>query len=215
MNSKNNNSESIFKQFDSLLSSNMPEEYKTILRHFQQQGEFFSQFIQHPKKEDLSDFWNLSETLNVNSKTDAFTNQTILSLIKRLNTTLEKITEQHTRVSQQAMGIFQSQLSQTDEPSAEQLCEFWLQAGEQAFEDISQSRQYKHANQEFFGAIKALSQAQQETIQQYNQCNGLPSQQSIEDLQKGLHQLRSDFASYKEQTDATISQLSARLEQLT
>lgn len=212
MNSKDNNTESLFKQLDSLLSSNMPEEYKTILRHFQQQGEFFAQFIQQPKKEQLSDFWNLSKTLNVNSKTDAFTNQTILSLIKRLSTALDKITEQHTRVSQQAVGIFQSQLSQTEEPSAEQLCEFWLQAGEKAYEDISQSRQYKHANQEFFEAIKALSQAHQETIQQFY---GLPNQQTVEDLQKGLHQLRNDFASYKEQTDTTINQLTARLEQLT
>jgi len=213
MSSSDNKSDNIFEQLNSLLSSNMPDEYKTILRNFQQQGDFYSKLIQHiDNKESLENFWDLTNKQGFASieNTPDFT--LIFESIKSLQSALVKITALQLTIGTRAASLFKEKQALVDSSSIEKTCQHWLQAGEEAFAEISQGDEYINAQHQLFDAIKQLMQAQQQISEQYRHYLGLPSQQSITDLQKGLHQLRTEFAEYKEQTQATIQQLTIRLE---
>lgn len=58
-----------FTQFDDLLNSTVPDEYKDLLKNFKRQGDFYQQFIQcnNKQEDDLSAFWNLPNTLGFES----------------------------------------------------------------------------------------------------------------------------------------------------
>ncbi|MBQ0724468.1 MAG: hypothetical protein KBT50_03580 [Cycloclasticus sp.] len=53
--------ETIFEQFRSIVENTIPEQYKPLLAHFNEQGLFYQQFIQslNSKETDLSSFWAL------------------------------------------------------------------------------------------------------------------------------------------------------------
>ena len=222
MSSSERKTDSIAEQLDILLNSNMPEEYKAILRNFQQQGLFYTEFIQqnHNNKE-LTPFWNLADTLGFKSFNDSQTSEreqtqnTLLRALNDVQTSLIKMTALQTTLSQRAAEIFQSLQKSGTDSSSEQVCQHWLQAGEQAFSELSQGEEYQQAQQRLFESIKQLGRAQQQLYAQCSSYLGLPSQQSISDLQKGLHQLRNDFAEYKEHSEATIKQLSTSLQKFT
>ena len=58
-----------FTQFDDLLNSSMPDEYKDLLKKFKRQGDFYQQFVHsnNEQEADLSTFWNLPNTLGFDS----------------------------------------------------------------------------------------------------------------------------------------------------
>lgn len=233
----------ILEQFNSLIESDIPNEYKDILKSFYEQGGFYSQLIQSiSDKSDLSAFWDLPNTLGFNQTSDknsdwfrsffdinGFSNTSNESMAEQFKNTLEQFSSQtpdnlkdfqaalstmsvlHGQISQQAMERFQ-QLQEKDQThSSEQLCALWLQAGEETFKDISQSDEYIQTQQSLFSSLSELRQTQQQLSEQLTYLLGLPSTDSVKDLQKGLHALRMEFAEYKEQTDAKIDQLTTLL----
>jgi len=207
MNSSDSKPDTIAEQLNKLLSSDMPDEYKTLLKNFQQQGEFYSQLIQHIDNEDkLESFWNLAHKppFTAQEQTPGFTQ--ILDSIRALQTATLKITAIQHDISQQAAILFKEKQAEKNSNNVEETYQHWLQAGDAAFLDASQRDDYLSAQQQLFDALKSLMQAQQQYYP-FEQ----PSQQSITDLQKGLQQLRTEFAEYKEQTEATIQTLKARI----
>jgi len=215
MSSSDSKADNILEQLNTLFSSNMPDEYKTILQNFQQQGDFYSKLIQHvDNKESLESFWNLANEKSFCPLENMPDLTLIIECIKNLQSALIKITSLQVSVGQRAASLFQEKQTLLDEHSIEKVCEHWLQAGEEALTEISQTDEYIHAQHQLFDVIKQLMQAQQHISEKHLSYLGLPTQQPITDLQKGLHQLRTEFAEYKEQTEATIQQLTISLEKL-
>jgi len=69
--SKKQNHIPIFEQFNSLIESGIPSEYKDVLKNFHEQGGFYNQLIQSINgKNDLSAFWDLPNTLGFNQTSD-------------------------------------------------------------------------------------------------------------------------------------------------
>jgi len=229
-----------YTQFIALINDNLPDEYKELLKHFQQQGTFYQQFIQsvNNNETDLSGFWNLPNALGFgtvsngqpewlqsifdinNSQTTSDTSliqqftQTFSKLpiqaqanISSVQTLLTKMNTLYDALSQSAMKRFQILKDESDNPSSEQLCAYWLTAGEEAFSEISQTSDYIDTQKELLESLNELKNTQHDISEQISNLFGLPSRQSLEDLQKGLHNLRMEFAAYKEQTDVTIDEL--------
>lgn len=218
----------------------MPDEYKAILKSFHEQGRFYKNLIQHVDKQGTADvkFWDLPSTLgfkasdisqpewlasliNLNpfqedgSISELFENlsEKIQPAVIKLHLNIRVITGLHDELSQRALLTFNELQNQGDEKSSEQLCADWLQAGEEAFNDISQGDNYIQAQHAVLEALSELTSCQQTMAEQLAQALGLPSQQNVQDLQKGLQQLRIEFAEYKEQTDVTINTLITHLSQ--
>ena len=115
----------------------------------------------------------------------------------------------HNELSELAFDIFQGLQKNSDaEKNEEQLCKHWLQAGEEAFKQISQTDEYIQAQHALFESLSQLKNLQEELSNRFSNLLGLPSQQSMDDLQKGLHQLRNEFAEYREHAEAKIHGLS-------
>ncbi|HIF18085.1 MAG TPA: hypothetical protein EYG50_09115 [Cycloclasticus sp.] len=244
MTAKNND---VFEQFNALIGGNIPDEYKDILKSFQEQGLFYQQLIENISREDndLSKFWDLPNTLGFKTSNkeqpdwltlilkmnvpqsdsqsptpEPFSHlldqipQQIQDDFKSLQTHLSKLRGLHAELSQLAMQRFKALQSETGDESAEQLCAHWLKAGEEAFNDISQRDDYIESQQALFESLNKFKQNQQSVSEQLANVFGLPSQQALQDVQRGLHTLRLEFAEYKEQTDATIEKLTARVRKL-
>ncbi|HIG79881.1 MAG TPA: hypothetical protein EYQ47_07870 [Cycloclasticus sp.] len=237
----------VFEQFNALIGRNIAEEYKDILKNFQEQGLFYQQLSQsiNSNNNDLSKFWDLPNTLGFNahneeqpawiksiiemnfpqsdspsSTIEAISQllnqipQQILDGFKELQTSTAAMSAFHAELSQLAMQRFEALQSDFNDKSSEQLFAHWLKAGEEAFNDISQRDDYIKAQHALFESLSKFKKNQQNTSEQLSNLFALPSQQTLDDLQKGLHQLRLEFAEYKEQTDASIEKLTARLAKL-
>jgi len=215
MSSSDSKPENILEQLNKLLNSNMPDEYKTLLQKIQQQGDFYSSLIQHiDNNENIENFWGLSNKHGFTSSDNEPDLSRIIDSIKSLQPLLVKISVLQQSIGQRAALLFKEKQALTSSDTVEKTFEHWLQAGEEAFTEVSQGNEYINTQQQLFDALKKLMLSQQELSEQYSHYLGLPSQQSITDLQKGLHQLRTEFAEYKEQSEATIQQLSISLEKL-
>ena len=238
-NKKNKDDTSIFEQFNALLSSSIPEEYKDILNNFNNQGDFYNQLIQSVNnKDELSTFWSIPDTLgfknNAGNQSDwfqtffninGFSTSSKETLSGQLATALSKFSQRasdnvkifqlslskmsclHEELSKRAMRRFKQLRKKSDSESPEQLCQLWLQAGEETFKEISQTEEYIQTQQSLFDSFSELKKTQFELSKNVAGLMGLPSQQPIEDLQKGLHSLRTEFAEFREQTEASIDQL--------
>jgi len=59
-------------QFQDFINSNVPDEYKEVIQHFQNQGLFYQQLLKKINNDEpgLSDFWNLPQTLGFNTLSD-------------------------------------------------------------------------------------------------------------------------------------------------
>ncbi|MEO1888525.1 MAG: poly(R)-hydroxyalkanoic acid synthase subunit PhaE [Cycloclasticus sp.] len=231
----------VFEQLNKLMGSSMPDEYKEILKNFHEQGVFYQRLIQHTDKHSINDvtFWDLPSTLGFNSsdtsQPDWFTSlnsgqfqeeknaseqlndvfkgiaeKTQLA-VEKLQNNISDINKLHTELSQLAMAKFNTLQNETVEKSSEQLCTDWLKAGEEAFNDMSQRDDYIKAQHTLLETLSEFKNTQQTTTEQLSHALGFPSQQTIQDLQKGLQQLRIEFAEYKEQTATTIKKLNTRL----
>ncbi|PHS72593.1 MAG: hypothetical protein COB22_04465 [Cycloclasticus sp.] len=241
-----NNASSIFEQFNSLIESNIPDEYKTLLQNFQEQGFFYNQLLQSIQGNDnLASFWDLPNTLGFSSTTHSKPNwfQSFFDIngfstsanttvaeqytaaihqfsqqapdhIKTFQSALTKMSALHGELSNDALQRFERLRNEADTDSNEQLCQLWLKAGEQAFSYISQTDEYVQTQQSLFNALSELSRTQQALSEQFSTLLGLPSHRSITDLQKGLHELRIEFAAYREQTTADIHQLTSTIKKL-
>jgi len=236
-----------YAQFNALINSNLPDEYKEILKRFQEQGLFYQQLIQkvNNNESDLSEFWNLPNALGFDTPSNEqpewlqsifnmnnFQETTDTSLIQQftqaiselplqaqknmstVQSTLTKMSRLYDELSQSAMQRFQTLKDEFPNASNEQLCTFWLTAGEKAFSEISQTNDYIDTQKELLESLSELKNTQYALSEQVSNLFGLPSRQSLEDLQKGLHKLRIEFAEYKEQTEATISELKQTIRRL-
>jgi len=242
MNAKEHN---IFEQFNGLLQSNIPDEYKDILQNFQQQGAFYQQLLQNIESgDDLSSFWELPNSLgfSINQQAQAEwlrstfdTNDLqnpsisaqansfdpfikafpqIKGALETLHVKITDMTNFHSELSQLAMQKFQVLHDEGDDLSNEQHCVNWLKAGEDAFAEVSQRDDYIQTQNELIETLGEIKNSQSTLIEQLSKTWGLPSQQSLQDLQKGLHQLRIEFAEYKEKTETTINQLKTTVRKL-
>ena len=117
----------------------------------------------------------------------------------------------HGQLSEQAKSRFEALQNVSNTPSEDELCNMWLQAGEETFKKHSQSDEYIKTQQALFGSLSQLRHTQQQLSHQFTTLLGLPSSESLSDVQKGLHQLRMEFAEYKEQTNVKIEQLKRQL----
>ena len=131
-----------------------------------------------------------------------------------VQSSLVKMTSLHNELSVLAMERFQTLKGEATELSTEQLCENWLKAGEGAFKEISQTDDYIDTQRTLFESLAELKNTQTVIAEQVSSVLGLPSQQTIEDLQTGLHKLRLEFAEYKENTDAAINKLTQTIQRL-
>jgi hypothetical protein len=240
------NADSIFEQFNSLIESNIPDEYKALLQNLQEQGAFYNQLIQSVNEDDnLSSFWDLPNTLGFSQTTQAQPNwfqsffdidglstsantnlaeqytaainqfsQQAPNSIQAFQEALIKMSSLHSDLSKDAMNRFEQLRKGNDTDSNEQLCQLWLEAGEQAFTDLSQTDEYVQTQQSLFNALSELSGSQQTLSEQLSTLLGLPSHRSISDLQKGLHELRMEFSAYREQTTADIDLLTKTIKKL-
>ncbi|MDX2426211.1 MAG: poly(R)-hydroxyalkanoic acid synthase subunit PhaE, partial [Cycloclasticus sp.] len=86
--------------------------------------------------------------------------------------------------------------------------------GEKAFKQISQTDDYIQTQLALFDSLSQLKTLQEDTANQLSNMLRLPSQQAIDDLQKGLHQLRTEFAEYRERSEAEIHELSGVINEL-
>tara|TARA_R110002074_G_scaffold228259_2_gene399972 strand:+ start:177644 stop:178408 length:765 start_codon:yes stop_codon:yes gene_type:complete len=242
--------ESIFEQFDNLIDSNIPVEYKELLKSFKEQGFFYQKFIQtmNDKDADLSVFWNLPNTLGFNNTTSSdgqrewfrtffeFNGESggfNASLADQFSSVLNRVTQEtqdtliglqsasakmnllHKELGELAFEIFQDlQKKSGSETNQDQLCKIWLQAGEKAFKQISQTDDYIQAQHALFDSLSQLKTLQEDTANQLSNVLRLPSQKAIDDLQKGLHQLRTEFAEYRERSEAEIHELSGVINEL-
>jgi len=239
MNAKEQN---IFKQFNALIGSNIPEEYKSILQNFQQQNTFYQQLLQNiDSGSDLSKFWELPDALGFNidtqgqpewlkaifdinhlqpSSNDPFSHiieeipLQIKDTVQSLQEKMAAMASLHNELSQLAMHKFQTLNDEGNNLPNEQLCAHWLKAGEEAFAEISQREDYVRTQSEVIEALGQIKNTQSTFVEQLSNTWGLPSQQSIQDLQKGLHQLRIEFAEYKEETSAVIDELKTTIRKL-
>lgn len=238
--------ETIFEQFQSIVDNTIPEQYKPLLAHLNEQGLFYQQFIQslNNKEADLSSFWALPNSWGDNGPAAEHTNdwfklffalnassanseppsidtawslfnqptqQTVESL-KALQRAFVDINQLHTELGQLALQRFEKlQQAVNGEPTEAQSCKHWLQAGEETFKKVTQTEPYLDAQKRLFEALKQLKTQQQAFATHLNQQLGLPSQQTIDDLKNALHQLRTEFAQYKEHTEATIHRFEQRL----
>ena len=131
-----------------------------------------------------------------------------------VQSSLVKMTSLHNELSVLAMERFQTLKGEATELSTEQLCENWLKAGEGAFKEISQTDDYIDTQRTLFESLAELKNTQTVIAEQVSSVLGLPSQQTIEDLQTGLHKLRLEFAEYKEDTDTAINKLIQTIQRL-
>lgn len=236
-----------FTQFDALLNSAIPEEYKDLLKNFQQQGTFYQQFIQSSNEQqpDLSAFWSLPNALGFDSLSSYQTQwtQSIFDLtnlsepssdplngqfknlfgnlpnqtqenLKSIQSTLSKMNVLYNQLSQSAMQRFQVLNDETNNPSTEQLCAQWLKAGEEAFSEITQTEEYIQTHKALIESLGELKNIQHTLSEQASELLGLPSKESIQDLQKSLHKLRIEFAEYKEQTNTKLDELAQTIRKL-
>lgn len=236
-----------YAQFNAFINSDLPDEYKEVLKHFQEQGLFYQQLIQkvNNNEPDLSEFWNLPNTLgfdtsftgqpewfqsifNMNDNQGMADISSIQQFIRALSelpiqaqdnistvqATLSKMNRLNTALSESAMKRFQTIKEESPNPSNEQLCTFWLTAGEEAFSEISQTDEYIDTQKELLESLSELKKTQYAFSEQLSNVFGLPSRQSLEDLQKGMHKLRIEFAEYKEQTDTAIAELRQTIRRL-
>lgn len=227
-------------QFQDFINSNVPDEYKEVIQHFQNQGLFYQQLLEKINNEEpgLSDFWNLPQTLGFNTLSDGqldwlhlyfsqnpdlenLNSSSLQAFLKTLSdlpgqlqenirdiqSALQKINHLYATLSKSALEQFEALKNKCTDPSDEQLCQFWLTAGETAFSEISQTPDYIEAHQQLMKSAHQLKTAQFNFFDTFAHRLGLPSQQTMNDLQKGLHTLRIEFAEYKEQTEAKIDEL--------
>ncbi|PCH85210.1 MAG: hypothetical protein COB26_08940 [Piscirickettsiaceae bacterium] len=65
------NNDDVFARFSALIDSNIPEEYKQLLKSFQQQGAFYTQLIQSiASNKELTSFWDIPSTLGFAKPSD-------------------------------------------------------------------------------------------------------------------------------------------------
>ncbi|MDF1828511.1 poly(R)-hydroxyalkanoic acid synthase subunit PhaE [Cycloclasticus pugetii] len=134
--------------------------------------------------------------------------------LSSIQAALSKLNQLYAKLSQSAMKHFQALKDESPDASNEQLCIFWLTAGEKAFSEISQTDDYINAQKKLFESLNNLKNTQHAFSEQAAELFGLPTQQSLEDLQNGLHKLRMEFAEYKAQTDEVINELRQTIYQL-
>ena len=233
----------MIEQFNRLIDSSLAIEYKDVLTAFKEQGEFYQQFLNeaHKGTPDLTSFWDIPSTLGFQTNTqpafDWFHGitgsasplpESLAQLFDPSNSSqktqestiafqaaLSTLNTIHVNIGQQAMHDFlQLKEKSPTPPSNEELCQFWLKAGEAAFKEACQQADYLQAQQALYLAFSQLKTVQQGFFSQLSQFLGLPSQQTVDELHESLHQLRMQFAEHQEQTAATIHTLKQSIDVL-
>jgi hypothetical protein len=231
----------LMERFSALINSSIPKEYKQLLSNFQEQGNFYTQLIQNIEgKKDLSSFWDIPNTLGfANVKGDDwFTNffdingysthskQHIENQfssfqkefsdhsqqnLKQFHSALQKMSELHGQISQRAIEEFNKLNHSDSAPSNETLCQYWLNAGETAFNSISQQPEYVTAQRQLFESLGKLQIDNESFYEHFSSLVGMPSSQTQVDLTKALHDLRVEFAEYRDRTDEQLHALQQQL----
>jgi len=226
-----------FTQFDDLLNSTVPDEYKDLLKNFKRQGDFFQQFIQcnNKQEDDLSTFWNLPNTLGFESfanqrpewlqssfnpnSSSQFSTESLAEQfphlllqqttqaqehIESIQASLTKLSDLYNELSQSAMQHFNDLNDAANNPSTEQLCAHWLEAGESAYRQISQTDEYIETHKTLVESLSALKNIQHTFFEQASELFGLPSRQSMQELKKNAHKLRWNLQNIKNKQIANL-----------
>ena len=236
-NSNHFSSSEAFKQFNQLIEGSLPDEYKELLKNAQKQGSFFTSFIESiDKSDDLSSFWSIPETLgipttssepkdwfssffalnnpvqnseNPDFKSDIF-NDFSTDYLREANhyqQALKELSLIHQALNETALTNFNKLKETHDEPSSDVLCQLWLLAGEAAFKEVSRKKSYIETQQTLLESLGKLNAKHKDIAEHFSDLFGLPQQRDIDSLQQGLHDLRIEFAEYREKTEAQIEQI--------
>ena len=240
-NNNQQTNQDLMKRFSALINSSIPDEYKQLLSNFHEQGTFYTQLIQNIEgKKDLSSFWDIPNTLGfADFKADdwfsnffdingysthskqhienqfssfqkEFSNHSQQNL-KQFHSALQKMSELHGQISQRAIEEFNKLNHSNNDQSKETLSLHWLNAGEKAFNSISQQAEYITTQRQLFESLGKLQTDNEAFYEQFSSLVGLPSTQTQLDLTKALHDLRIEFAEYREQTDEQLHALQQQL----
>lgn len=236
-NSTHFSSSEIFNQFNQLIEGNLPDEYKELLKNTQKQGSFFTNFIQSiDNKGDISSFWNIPETLGFpnistepkdwfssffalnnpvqNAENPDFKNDTFslfstdyLNEANHYQQALKELSLIHQTLNETALTNFDTLKKAENNPSSDVLCQLWLQAGESAFKEVSSKKSYIDTQQRLFESLGKLNTKHKDIAEKFSDLFGLPKQQDMDALQKGLHDLRIEFAEYREKVETQIEHI--------
>lgn len=147
---------------------------------------------------------------NFNTQLEKFS-ETTQSEMKRFQAALAEMSELHVKISETALAEFNRLTSADNQPTNEQLSEHWLKAGEMAFNKISTQEPYIETQHQLFGSLGKLQTTQQEFASHFSTMLGLPSIEDLDELKQALHQIRLEFAEYREQTDAQLDALTKKV----
>ena len=223
---ENFSSDDIFKRFSDLMEGSLPEEYKNILNEFYKQGVFYKQFVQYiqqdnKKGDELPSFWDLSDnfcSLPLSDFTSFFDNKachleldSFLEKFKNFQLALQKVNEFHKQVCKNAAENFEQMRLKVGGPlSSDKICQMWLQAGQSGFNNISQQPAYTAAKHDLIESLVQLKASYQKNSNQHAELLGIPSQIEYNELKQNLHQLRMEFAEYREEMTSKIAVLTTQ-----
>lgn len=118
------------------------------------------------------------------------------------------------RMSDQAQKNFLELVRDLDPKDSESICQAWLKAGERAFQTTSADSGLSEEQSKLMNAVSQLKKLQSDISARFAQTFGLPQQQEMTDLQKGLHKLRMAFAEYRDESTQVIADLQTQIKQL-
>jgi len=124
---------------------------------------------------------------------------------------LAEINTLYQQINSSAFDRFKQRQQASDITNPEQLCHFWLEAGEESFKELSSQQSYIAAQQQLFNSLTSLTDQYKEFLQQISSLLGLPTQKDIDELREGIHELRLSFAEYRDKTEAEIITLKKQL----
>lgn len=142
--------------------------------------------------------------------------QTFTTSIQQEIVTFQKAAQGLTALQQdmanRAFELFESKLTSIDREDTEQLCRAWLQAGETAYQELSEREEFSHLQSELMNSVSKLKQIQSNMANRFSVTFGLPTHLEISELQQGLHDLRMAFAEHRMETTKQIRALQAQLD---
>lgn len=137
----------------------------------------------------------------------------IFAEIQAFQKAANALSQQQRQLAEQAQKIFQERIQDIDPKDSEQLCRAWLQSGEAAYKSLSNQDEFTDNQSALFNSVSKLKSLQGQLAGKFSAVFGFPQQDEIDDLQRGLHELRLAFAEYRETATQKIAALEQKLKQ--
>lgn len=173
---------------------------------------------QDPWFQSLFEFSKSADTLGVDvfqefSREVQSFSESIRHEIMNFQQAVRAMSQLQQDMGEKAQGLFLVRLATIDRNDPEQLCRAWLQAGEEAFQGISQGDEFTRHQSALMNSVSHLKRLQSDMANRFSATFGLPNQHELSELRKGLHDLRMTFAEYRDQSEDQILTLTKQLQQ--